>query len=63
MADGYGIGVLNPTVNENFNLLKNKYKITVNKIKSAEHFSVALFSDGKLYSWGRNNQGAMGIRT
>ncbi len=62
MADGYGIGVLSPTLNENFKLLQDKYKITVTKIKSAEHFSVALFSDGKLYSWGRNNQGAMGIR-
>lgn len=53
---------MNPTLNDNFKLLKDKYQITVSKIKSAEHFSVALFSDGKLYAWGRNNEGAMGIR-
>lgn len=36
--------------------------LTVKEIKSASHFSVALMSDGNLYSWGRNNEGSMGIR-
>lgn len=36
--------------------------MTAERIKSGNHYSVGLFSDGNLYAWGRNQDGCMGIR-
>ncbi|KRX03451.1 Regulator of chromosome condensation 1/beta-lactamase-inhibitor protein II [Pseudocohnilembus persalinus] len=62
LADGACEGILSPQVNENFELLREHEGLTIQKIQSASHFSVALMSDGNLYSWGKNNQGSLGIR-
>jgi alpha-tubulin suppressor-like RCC1 family protein len=43
--------------------LKNEEKLTIKKVKSSESYSVALLSDGKLYGWGSNESGQMGIKS
>lgn len=55
MANGAEEGVLTPEVNENFRILREQEGLTIKDIKSANHFSVALMSDGNLYAWGRNS--------
>lgn len=34
----------------------------IKKVKSSESYSVALMDNGKLYGWGSNEHGQMGIK-
>lgn len=61
-GNGSDYPLFTPEVNQYFKQLKEKEGITVQAIKSAAHFSVALLSNGKLYSFGSNPQGQLGIR-
>lgn len=49
-------------MNHNFDILNKNNHLHIEKIKSVNNFTVGLFSDGNLYAWGKNENGAMGIR-
>ena len=51
-----------PTLNNHFEYLREEEKLEVKKIKSCESYSVALMQNGKLYGWGSNEEGQMGIK-
>jgi alpha-tubulin suppressor-like RCC1 family protein len=52
-----------PTKNEHFDYLFEEEKMMIKKVKSCESYSVALMDNGKLYGWGSNEHGQMGIKS
>jgi hypothetical protein len=51
-----------PAKNEHFEYLLGEEKMAVQKLKSCESYSVALMDNGKLYGWGANEHGQLGIK-
>ncbi|EGR32219.1 regulator of chromosome condensation, putative [Ichthyophthirius multifiliis] len=62
LGNGYESALYTPAINEYFQNLKDEQHINIVKIKAAAHHSVVLLSDGNLYSFGKNDQGQLGIR-
>nr|8BQS_DL Chain DL, Chromosome condensation regulator RCC1 repeat protein,Chromosome condensation regulator RCC1 repeat protein,Chromosome condensation regulator RCC1 repeat protein,chain 150 [Tetrahymena thermophila SB210]8BQS_Dl Chain Dl, Chromosome condensation regulator RCC1 repeat protein,Chromosome condensation regulator RCC1 repeat protein,Chromosome condensation regulator RCC1 repeat protein,chain 150 [Tetrahymena thermophila SB210]8GYM_BP Chain BP, Chromosome condensation regulator RCC1 repeat len=62
LGNGSDYPLFTPEVNAYFKHLKEHEGLTVQSIKSAGHFSAALLSNGKLYTFGVNTQGQLGIR-
>lgn len=62
IGNGSDYPLFSPEVNEFFKDLKETKGLSVVSIKSAAHFSVALLSNGQLYSYGSNTAGQLGIR-
>ena len=50
-------------MNSYFNYLKNEENIVLKEVKSCVNYSVGLFSDGKLYAWGCDIHGQLGINS
>lgn len=51
-GDPFAKDSLEPKVNDNFRVLKEKLGLTVVQVKNCAEFSVVLMSDGHLYSMG-----------
>lgn len=60
-GDGGHADLAQPTVNEKFAELSHHDHATIKKIQSVADSSVALLSNGKLYAWGGDTQGQLGL--
>lgn len=61
-GDPFANNSLEPRVNDNFRVLKQKLGLSVLSVKNCAEFSVVLMSDGHLYSMGQNTSGECGTR-
>ena len=61
-GDGANENYYVPTLNNHFEYLRTEEALKVKKMKSSESYSVALMKNGKLYGWGSNEHGQMGIK-
>ena len=61
-GDGHNKNYSTPMVNEYFQYLKVEELLKIKKLKSCESFSVALMNNDRLYGWGSNESGQMGIK-
>ena len=52
-----------PVRNEFFDYLFEEEKMKIKKVKSCESYSVGLMDNGRLYGWGSNEHGQMGIKS
>jgi alpha-tubulin suppressor-like RCC1 family protein len=62
-GDGNNKNYDSPTLNKHFEYLRSEEKLAIKKVKSAESYSIALMDNGKLYGWGSNEHGQMGIKS
>lgn len=60
-GDGKDSNYSLPKLNQYFTYLKDEEKKSIVEIKSSNDYSIGLFNDGKLYGWGNNVQGQLGI--
>ena len=57
IGDGSNKSQNKPILNNYFEMLRNDDKITIQKMKSSNNYSVAKMSDGNLLGWGSNESG------
>ncbi|CAG9311439.1 unnamed protein product [Blepharisma stoltei] len=52
---------LSPVINRFFDEIKNEEKVKIKKIAACHYYTAVLLDDGRVFTWGRNDEGQLAI--